>query len=132
MKKLLILFASLLMLPVFSLGTESTDEAKIRIALTQTSGRPTRSVAQTPVECYYVTAMNEIELEFLNNLGVAIIRIQNVLSGETIQETVTTSIGTFSAAIPGTSRWYTIDINCENGASFHGEFQADIYDDDIE
>lgn len=132
MKKLLILIASLLMLPAFSHGTESTDEAKIRIALTQSTGRPTRSVLQTPVECYYVTASNEIELNFSKDLGVAIIRIQNILSGATVQETIMTTIGIFYATIPGTSGCYTVDISCEDGSHFYGDFQAHSPGNNIE
>ena len=87
MKKCLIIIASILMLPTLGHGVESADEDKIRIALTQTKGRLTRSVAQTPVECYYISASNEVALEFTEDLGNAEIRIQNLLSGETVQVT---------------------------------------------
>ena len=118
------------MLPILIYGTESTDNTKIRITLTPTQGRPTRSVVQTPVECYYITASKEIVFEFIKDLGTADIRIQSIMSGETAQDSVKTAVGVFSMILFGESGYYTIDISFEDGSHFHGEFQTDTYDDD--
>lgn len=88
----------------------------------QKTGKP-KSPAFVPMEAYYISNMNTVAITFMRDLGPAEFEIRNLSTGEYLEGSVQTCIGTSMLGISGTSGYYMIRFIMSNGTEYVGEFE---------
>lgn len=128
MKKILLaLFAMTLVSQVCSqgsvMGKPADDTVVVIIVLenTKPSSPTNRSAASNPIECFYHTTTNTLELVFKSRLGNVVVSLDNLTTGETNEYAGNSSYGMMTMPVTPNS-CYAMNIATESGRTFRASF----------
>lgn len=125
MVKRTILLVCLFIFPVsFSLASNDDDTLKNKIEIRgeAPSSRPHRLPAKIPFDCFYDSGLSCVVVEFISSVGEVAVDIDNMVTGEHIDATISSSQGIQAIPSPGTEGYCFITLTLSNGKRYYGEF----------
>lgn len=112
---------------------KSKDETLVVLIVlenTKPSSSTNRSLAQCPIDGYYHTLTNMVELSFKSNLGNVFVTLDNMTTGETYEYSDSSAAGVMMMPVSSNS-CYTMNITTESGRVFTTSFlTGDVYEDE--
>lgn len=127
MKRFLLVLLTLAMFcPVFADEKKKTEEdTTVRFVYVLENSKPSsstnRAPAKCPVECYYYTLADAVELSFAQDLGKVYVSLENQTSGEVRDYSCDSAFGLLRMPVSQNS-CYILGITTESGRSFRASF----------
>lgn len=88
-----------------------------------------RAPAKPQIEGYYYPFTNSLELVFASNFGVAMVSLENLITGEIQEFAGNTSAGRMMVPVMSNSA-YKVEISTDSGRTFYATFFTGIGDED--
>lgn len=82
-----------------------------------------RSVVSVPVYGYYTSSLNALCLSFDQAFGNVTVCIENLSTGEYVEEVINAGVAFSVIALPGASGLYHVSFVLPSGAEYFGEFE---------